>query len=561
MEIRKIDEELSVTGQLSEADLEQIAGRGFRSIICNRPDNEEENQPGFGSIEEAAEVLGLSALYLPVVAKEITEVDVLSFTEALAKLPKPILSYCRTGSRCSQLWALYAARKAIPMENIRSIVEGAGFNLDAVEQFFAQHSASRSSPNRHFEVLIVGAGAGGLSTAASLLKRQGRLEIGIIDPAEKHYYQPGWTMVGAGVFDAPSTERHMAKLIPSDATWIKAAVIGFDPNNNQVALDNGTRISYDRLVVAAGLVLNWHGVEGLAESLGTNGVTSNYRYDLAPYTWRLVQDLRKGKAIFTQPPMPIKCAGAPQKAMYLSSDHWRRTNRLRNIEVHFYNAGGVIFGVQAYVPALEKYLANYAINLHFSHNLVKIDGESKTAWFEKQDSLGNRESVSTNFDMIHVCPPQQAPDFIRSSSLVDDGGWVDVDKETLAHKKYSNIWALGDVINAPNAKTAAAARMQAPIVAHNVLSDIGSVRGIARYNGYGSCPLTVAKGKIVLAEFGYDGKLLPSFPKWLIDGTKPSRAAWVLKKDILPLLYWHGMLKGREWKVKPVVAEMGTDHV
>ena len=359
--------------------------------------------------------------------------------------------------------------------------------------------------------------------------------------------------MGRGIFTPQQTERSMASLIPGAATWVKAAVTTFDPDNNQVALDDGGQLTYDRLVVAPGLKLNWEGVEGLAETLGRNGVTSNYRFDLAPYTWKLVNELKSGKAIFTQPPMPIKCAGAPQKAMYLSGDHWHRQGLTGKVDIQFYNAGAVLFGVADYVPALMEYVERYQAGLNFNHNLVKIDGDTRRAWFVKTDSEGNKETVEAEFDMIHVCPPQQAPDFIRNSPLADTAGWVDVDQETLKHKRYANIWSLGDAMNAPNAKTAAAARKQAPIVASNVLSDMDGKAPVAQYNGYGSCPLTVEQGKIVLAEFGYGGKLLPSMPTWLINGTRPTRAAWILKKDFLPWLYWNGMLKGREWLVAPDV--------
>jgi sulfide:quinone oxidoreductase len=238
--------------------------------------------------------------------------------------------------------------------------------------------------------------------------------------------------------------------------------------------------------------------------------------------------------------------------MYLSSDHWYKQGLLGNkINVEMYNAGAVLFGVADYVPALMEYVKKYQISLNFTHNLVKIDGDSKTAWFVKTSADGSKETVETQFDMIHVCPPQQAPDFVRSSALADAAGWVDVDQATLKHKKYNNIWSLGDVMNAPNAKTMAAARKQAPIVAVNILSDMGVMTGLAEYDGYGSCPLTVERGKIVLAEFGFGGKLLHSFPDWIINGKQPTRAAWILKKDVLPWMYWNGMLKGREWMVTP----------
>ena len=400
----------------------------------------------------------------------------------------------------------------------------------------------------HFDVVVVGGGAAGLATTASLLNRDKQLNIAIVDPADKHYYQPGWTMVGGGVFTSKSTERLMATLIPREATWIKEAVEAFSPEENLVHLLDGRRLYYERLVVAPGIKLNWSGIEGLEENLGRNGVTSNYRVDTAPYTWQLVQDMKSGKALFTQPPMPIKCAGAPQKAMYLSSDHWTRTGVINNINVEFFNAGPALFGVQAYVPALMEYVEKYGINLNFQRTLTKVDGEQKIATFKTPEG----ELLETEFDMIHVCPPQCAPDFIAQSPLADAAGWVDVDPDTLQHKRYENIWGLGDACNAPNAKTAAAARAQAPVVAVNMLHHAGKQPGHAHYDGYGSCPLTVERGKIVLAEFGYGGKLLPSFPKWILDGEHPSALAWILKAKILPFVYWQAMLKGREWMVKPI---------
>lgn len=215
--------------------------------------------------------------------------------------------------------------------------------------------------------------------------------------------------------------------------------------------------------------------------------------------------LRGGRAVFTQPSMPIECAGAPQQAMYLSADHWRRTGVLSQLDIRSCNAGAVLFGVPDYVPALMEYVGAYGIGLEFN----------------------------------------------RVSLLADAVGRVDVDPATLRHRGSDNVFALGDAGNTTNAKTAAAARKQAPVVAHNLPVTRGEARGDARYDGYGSCPLTVERGKIVLAEFTHGGKLAPSFPGWLIDGKRPSRLAWNLKERILPPLYWDAMLKGREWMAKP----------
>ena len=401
-------------------------------------------------------------------------------------------------------------------------------------------------------IVIVGGGSAGISVATSLLKRQPDLKITVIDPASDHYYQPGFTLVGGGVFTVDQTRRSMASVMPKKITWLQSAVASFDPDNNSLALEDGTAISYERLIVCPGLKLDWDAVEGLRETLGKNGVTSNYLSDYAPYTWELVEKLESGKAVFTQPPMPIKCAGAPQKVLYLSGDQWLQKGRLKNIDISFYNAGPVLFGVADYVPALQSYMDKYGVALEFSQNLVKVDGPNKTAWFSKKDSEGNTETVSTTFDMLHVCPPQTAPDFIRNSPLADAAGWVDVDQNTLKHKKYANVWGLGDATNSPNAKTAAAIRKQAPVVASNVLQDMANSDELYGYDGYGACPLTVERGKIVLAEFRYGGKLAPTLPAWLLQGTQPTWLAWFLKKVVMPKLYWDGMLKGKETMVAPV---------
>ncbi|MDU8456229.1 MULTISPECIES: FAD/NAD(P)-binding oxidoreductase [Pseudomonas syringae group] len=405
------------------------------------------------------------------------------------------------------------------------------------------------------QILIVGGGAAGIATAASLLARDAALQITLVDPADTHYYQPGWTMVGAGIFTPQSTARSMASLIPKGVQWIKAAVATFEPQHNTLTLADGRMLAYQQLVVCPGLKLDWAAIDGLVETLGANGVTSNYRYDLAPYTWKLVQGLKQGRALFTQPPMPIKCAGAPQKAMYLSCDHWLKTGRLAQINTQFFNAGGVLFGVADYVPALMKYIERYAIDLKFSHRLVAVDGPGKRATFVCTQADGSSETVEHSFEMLHVVPPQIAPDFIRSSPLADAAGWVDVDPATLRHRQFANVHGLGDATNTSNAKTAAAARKQAPVVANNVLVALGRRSESAVYDGYGSCPLTVEKGRIVLAEFTYGGKVAPSFPRWLLDGRQPTRLAWWLKERILPVLYWHGMLKGREWLAKPEKAD------
>lgn len=558
-EIKTVTDHFSVSSQIAPEDIAQLAASGVRSIICNRPDGEAGDQPNVAEIESAAEAAGLRLVYQPVVSGQFTDADVDTFNAYLEALPAPTHAYCRTGTRSITLWGLAAKHRGEPAAEILDITRRNGYDLSSALGLATKvpDAAERAAGDRHFAVLIVGGGAAGIAVASSLRARAADVSVAIIDPAQVHYYQPGWTLVGAGVFQQQETVRTMASLIPPGVEWIQAAVGTFEPEQNRVTLEDSRPVYYDRLIVAPGLKLDWHGVEGLPETLGHHGVTSNYRFDLAPYTWQLVQRTRGGRAVFTQPPMPIKCAGAPQKALYLSCDYWHRNGLLDDIEVEFCNAGDVLFGVKDYVPALMRYMERYGAQLSFGHRLVRIDGPAGKAWFETRTSDGETVEVERDFDMIHVCPPQCAPDFVRSSPLADAAGWVDVDQNTLQHKRYSNVWGLGDAMNAPNAKTAAAARMQAPIVANNVLVDMDRESGVAHYNGYGSCPLTVERGKIVLAEFGYGGKLLPSFPRWLINGQQPSRLAWMLKEKILPPVYWKAMLKGREWMVDPNQSKPG----
>ena len=508
---------LSVSPQLGPQDIAAVAAAGFRAIVCNRPDGEGADQPDAAEIQAAAASAGLGFAYVPAVAGALTDANAAAMRAALGALPGPVLAYCRSGARAERLARMAGA------------LDGAADS---------------------FDILIIGGGSAGLATAASILRRRRNVRLAIVEPAEAHYYQPGWTMVGAGIFDSDFTRRDEADVMPKGAHWIRAAAEHFHPEDKQVTLSDGRRVGYAVLVVCPGIKLDWKAIPGVAEAVGHYGVTSNYRYDLAPYTNRLVKQFAGGRALFTQPVMPIKCAGAPQKAMYLSCYRWEKAGLLPRSDVQFHTAGSVLFGVPAYVPALMDYVERYGIHVNFGSKLVEIDGPGRTAIFEQANGDGVKR-VAERFDMIHVVPPQVAPDFIRTSPLAATSGFVEVDETTLRHPRYPNIFALGDACSASNAKTAAAARKQAPVVAVNALAVLDGGAPVAGYDGYGSCPLTVEAGKIVLAEFGYGGKLLPSFPNWLIDGTRPSRLSWLLKDTILPPVYWHGMLKGREWMVKP----------
>ncbi|WP_076070553.1 bifunctional protein tyrosine phosphatase family protein/NAD(P)/FAD-dependent oxidoreductase [Sphingomonas montana] len=551
MNPKTLDDRLLVAGQLSPCDIDRAADAGVRLIINNRPDGEEPGQPTSAELAERARARGVAYRHIPIASGTFDDRSVAAFIEALRTTDGDTLAFCRSGTRSTTLWALGQAGRR-PTAEILKIAQRAGYDLSSLRARLGAKTGARTSgaPTgsgiMRYDVVIVGGGAGGISTATSLLRRDAALRIAIVEPRTDHFYQPGWTMVGAGVFDAKSTRRTMASVMPKGVTWVKDAVATFEPDQDSVTTAAGTVLRYRALVVTPGIQLDWDGIAGLSATLGRNGVTSNYGYDTAPYTWQLVQQLRDGVALFTQPPMPIKCAGAPQKAMYLSCDEWAKRGVLETIDVGFHNAGPVLFGVKDYVPALMSYVDRYAIDLNFGSTLVAVDGPTRTATFREKAG-----EVTRRFDMLHVTPPQKPPTFIADSALADAAGYVDMDPMTLRHVRYPNVFGLGDAGSTPNAKTAAAVRKQAPVVAVNLLATLAGEPLVAGYDGYGSCPLTVEKGRIVLAEFGYGGKLLPSFPKWLIDGKQPQRLPWLLKSAALPWIYWNGMLKGHEWLVAP----------
>lgn len=395
--------------------------------------------------------------------------------------------------------------------------------------------------NKH-TILIIGGGNAGISVAARLLNAQKNLDIAIIEPSDKHYYQPAWTLVGGGTFNLQHTIRSEASVMPKGVTWIKDAATEILPEQQTVVTARGERYGYDYLVAAPGIQLNWDQVTGLKETLGKNQVTSNYTFDTASYTFECIRSVREGQvALFTSPSTALKCGGAPQKIMYLAADYFTKHGLKGKVKVDFSTAGKVIFGIKKYADQLQKVVDKYQIETNFRHDLIAVDGVNKTATFNVLDATGATHEVTKHFDMLHVTPPQSAPDFIRNSPLADANGWVDVDKHTLQHKKYPNVFGLGDATNTPNAKTGAAVRKQAPVLVRNLLSLMKGGGLDASYNGYGSCPIIVGYGKLILAEFDYDNHPMETFP---FDQSKPRWTMWVLKKYILPWLYWNKILKG-----------------
>jgi sulfide:quinone oxidoreductase len=394
-------------------------------------------------------------------------------------------------------------------------------------------------PKTTHQVLIVGGGNAGISVAARLAKA-GTGDVAIIEPSDTHYYQPIWTLVGGGVVDKQSSARPQAEQIPPGVKWIKDSVVKLDPDNNQVVLAGGEKIGYEFLVVAAGIEIDWDGIKGLKDAVGHDGVASNYSYDTVDYTWQAIERFKGGTAIFTMPPPPIKCAGAPQKIAYLADDAFRKRG-VRNKSRLIYAAGTPgIFAVPDYAKTLNGVLERKEIETLFQHVLTEIRPETREAVFE--DRGNDNAEVVIKYDLIHVTPPQRAPKIVRESPLAGDGGWAAVDKNTLQSERYPNVFSLGDSSSLPTSKTGAAIRKQAPVLVENLRGAIEHKTASANYDGYTACPLVTGYGKLVMAEFDYDGKPTPTFP---IDQTKERWSMYQVKRHVLPRLYWNRILKGK----------------
>lgn len=430
--------------------------------------------------------------------------------------------------------------------------------MSVLDQPASQPSAtSAQNPTVHHQIVVVGGGAAGITVAAQLFAQNARLDVAIIEPSDKHYYQPAWTLVGGGAYKAEDTVKNERDVIPRGATWIHEYAERLDPDNNTVITRSGKLIRYDYLIVAPGIQIDWHLIKGLKEAIGRDGVCSNYAYEYAPYTWEVIQNFKGGNAIFTQPSTPIKCGGAPQKIMYLADDAFRKQGIRSQSQVRFCTATGAIFAVKEFAESLLKIVDRKQIDLRLNHNLKEIKPDKKEAIFDVTTDSGTEERT-IQYDMLHVTPPMSAPDFIKQSKLaVPDGasrGWVNVDKHTLQHKVYPNVFSLGDAAALPVSRTAAAVRKQAPVVVQNLLNLIKGQPVDGQYGGYTCCPLITGYGKVILAEFDYSNKPTPTFP---IDSTKERYAMWVLKKYGLPYLYWNRMLQGKAFEgdlLRPILS-------
>ncbi|SCL71128.1 sulfide:quinone oxidoreductase [Micromonospora citrea] len=394
---------------------------------------------------------------------------------------------------------------------------------------------------RHHQVVIVGGGTAGISVAARL-RRRGVSDVALVEPSAHHYYQPLWTLVGGGLATAGETVRPQRKLVPRGVSWIRDRAVGVDPDGRTVTLDGGDVVAYDQLVMAPGLQLDFGAVPGLAESVGRDGVSSNYRYDLAPRTWEFIRAVRGGTAIFTMPAGPVKCGGAPQKIAYLAADWWQRQGLRDATRIILVLPTPSIFSQPDWARVLESVVARYGIEVRYESQLVEVDGAGRRATIVDNRS-GATETV--DYDLLHAVPPQSAPDWLKGSPLADPAspfGYLAVDRHTLRSTRWPEVFALGDVANLPTSKTGAAIRKQAPVVVANLLAARRGEPLPARYDGYTSCPLVTAHNRMLLAEFDYELRPRPSFP--LIDTMRPRYDMWLLKRHGLPAMYWHGMLRG-----------------
>ena len=413
------------------------------------------------------------------------------------------------------------------------------------------------------KIVIIGGGTGGIMVAARLKKIKANVEITLIEPAETHWYQPAWTLVGAGAYDMRKTAKPMSELMPRGVKWLQEKATGFKPESNVVTTEKSGDIEYDYLVVSPGLVMEPSLIEGLPDALGHGVVCSNYTNP--EHTWEVLKNFRGGHAIFTQPTTPIKCGGAPQKIAYLAADYFKMHNMSDRSKVTFATPGTVIFGVKQVADNLMKVVQRYNIDFRPFYSPIKIDGANRKITFKNIGSKENQcvvtsdgtevptpvsDEIVMDFDMLHIAPPQAAPKFVRESSLVNQTGWLDVNINTLQHNKYPNIFGLGDVAALPTAKTGAAIRKQVPVLIANILHLIEKNKLNKKiYEGYSSCPLVTGYGKMILAEFNYKNEFTPD-PKlkrmFVFDSSKEDWRLWMLKKYGLPYLYWNKMMKGVE---------------
>ncbi|QEY31444.1 NAD(P)/FAD-dependent oxidoreductase [Synechococcus sp. RSCCF101] len=396
----------------------------------------------------------------------------------------------------------------------------------------------------HATVLIAGGGTGGITLASWLRRLRPDLDVAVIEPSEAHDYQSGWVLVAGGFIELSSTRRSEASVMPAGVRWIRAAVDRFDPFGNRVQLSDGDWIGYDVLVVALGLQLRWESVKGLPESLGRHGITSIYRRELAMYTRDCLSQFRGGTAIFTHPKTAIKCGGAPQKIMHLAQQQFQSRSGVGvRSRLLFCTAQPALFPVAAYSDKMVLIADERGEDVRYHRDLVGVNGPERLATFRVDEPGSRPREEIIPFDMLHVVPPMTAPSVVARSPLVDapDPGWVAVDPNTAQHRHFANVFAIGDVGSFPTAKTAAAVRLQAPVVADHVIAVLDKNPLLQWYQGYSACPLITSDHSVMLLEFDYTHQPVSSF---LVNPVKERWLGWLLERFAFPWIYWNRMLRG-----------------
>jgi len=429
------------------------------------------------------------------------------------------------------------------------------------------------SSDKKVKVVVVGGGAGGIMALVRLKRGLPNAEFTIIAPNDIHLYQPGQVFIAAGLYQHSDVVKPNSDFIDSDVNWIKDEVASFDPDNNKVVTRGGKEVGYDYMVVATGIVYHYEWIKGLTkEDIGTNGISSVYLSDLekgtthgAEVTWKWFNELKaaaasgkKPTAIYTQPATPIKCGGAPQKILYLSADHLKKEGLGANYI--FATNGGKLFSLPTIAKSLEHVQKQYdTISNKFKHNLIAMDVPNKVATFEETyqvkgeydedlqeyDMITKKREVEIKYDFIHVVPPMSPPKAVVESKLGwqkgSAKGWLEVDQYTLQHRRYANVFGIGDVMGIPKGKTGGSARHHGPIVAENLINVINGEKPTAKFDGYTVCPLKTDYGHIIMAEFNYDG-LAPTIP--FLDPAKPRWIWWAFDLYMLKPMYWYLMMRG-----------------
>ncbi|XP_028263662.1 sulfide:quinone oxidoreductase, mitochondrial [Parambassis ranga] len=401
------------------------------------------------------------------------------------------------------------------------------------------HTSSCVSAKQHYKMLVLGGGSGGIAMGARMKRMMGAENVAIVEPSEMHYYQPIWTLVGAGAKTAASSGRPTATVMPSGVKWVKSKVQEINPDTNTVRTDDGTEISYEYLIVALGIQLHYEKIKGLPEAFEHPKVGSNYSIQTVEKTWKALQNFKEGNAIFSFPNTPVKCAGAPQKIMYLSDAYLRKTGKRAKANIMYNTSLPVLFGIKKYADSLWDIVKRRDLQVNLRHNLIEVRADKCEAVFEDLDKPG--ETKVFEYEMLHVTPPMGPNPVIKGSRLADGIGWLDVNKDNLQHKTYPNVFGIGDCTNLPTAKTAAAVAAQSAILNRTISRILKNEKPDKKYDGYTSCPLVTSYNTVILAEFDYNGQPLETFP---INQAKERRIMYHMKADLMPHLYWHGLLRG-----------------